>query len=86
MVEPLEDTRSELTFATEPVLSALSQAIPGASRGSPVELDEIEVRQSLIIDVSLSVSCCVLWDVLVLSCDPHVPHILLSFTTMMAST
>jgi hypothetical protein len=46
MVEPLEETRSEITFATEPVLCSLSLAIPGSpgARASPVELDEIEVR------------------------------------------
>lgn len=44
MVEPLEETRGELTFATEPVLSSLELSIPGAGRRSPlVELDEIEV-------------------------------------------
>ena len=45
MVEPLEETRSELTFATEPIICALESAIPGAGRhASLVELDEIEVR------------------------------------------
>lgn len=46
MVEPLEETRSEIVFATEPVLSSLQLAIPDATgRKSPsVELDEIEVR------------------------------------------
>jgi SCY1-like protein 2 len=44
MVEPLEETRSELTFATEPLLSSLSQSIPSASRSPLVELDEVEVR------------------------------------------
>jgi SCY1-like protein 2 len=46
MVEPLEDTRSELIFATEPVISSLAISIPGSpsSRQSTVELDEIEVR------------------------------------------
>jgi SCY1-like protein 2 len=43
MVEPLEETRSELIFATEPVLSSLHLSIPGASRASLVELDEVEV-------------------------------------------
>ncbi|KAF8501214.1 hypothetical protein JB92DRAFT_884592 [Gautieria morchelliformis] len=44
MVEPLEETRSELTFATEPLLSSLSQSIPSASRSPSIELDEVEVR------------------------------------------
>ena len=44
MVEPLEETRSELTFATEPLLSSLSQSIPSASRSPLVDLDEVEVR------------------------------------------
>ena len=44
MVEPLEETRSELIFATEPVLSALELSIPGYGRhASIVELDEVEV-------------------------------------------
>lgn len=44
MVEPLEETRNELIFATEPVLSSLQLSIPGSPRYSPlVELDEIEV-------------------------------------------
>ena len=44
MVEPLEETRTELTFATEPVLSSLHLSIPGSLQYSPlVELDEVEV-------------------------------------------
>ena len=44
MVEPLEETRNELIFATEPILSSLQLSIPASSRYSPlVELDEIEV-------------------------------------------
>ena len=47
MVEPLEETRTELTFATEPVMSSLELAIPGAGKlASLVELDEVEVRAS----------------------------------------
>ena len=43
MVEPLEETRSELIFATEPLLSSLHLAIPGSSHGSSlVDLDEVE--------------------------------------------
>jgi len=46
MVEPLEETRGELVFATEPVLSSLELSIPGAGRSTPlVELDEVEVRE-----------------------------------------
>lgn len=44
MVEPLEETRTELIFATEPVLSSLALAIPDSGRSSSLfELDEIEV-------------------------------------------
>jgi len=42
MVEPLEETRSELVFATEPLLSSLHLAIPGAPSASLVDLDEVE--------------------------------------------
>ena len=49
MVEPLEETRTELIFATEPILSSLDMSI---SRGShyitPVELDEIEVSNGTL--------------------------------------
>jgi SCY1-like protein 2 len=49
MVEPLEETRTELIFATEPVLSSLDLSIPRGSRHTPlVELDEIEVRLLLL--------------------------------------
>lgn len=41
MVEPLEETRSEIVFATEPVLASLQLAI--SNPNSVVELDEIEV-------------------------------------------
>jgi SCY1-like protein 2 len=49
MVEPLEETRSELTFATEPLSCTLQQAIPTSSTHSrndddSLELDEIEVQ------------------------------------------
>lgn len=54
MVEPLEETRSELIFATEPILSSLQLSIPGSSRYSPlVELDEIEVCPFNIYEFSL---------------------------------
>jgi SCY1-like protein 2 len=44
MVEPLEETRSELIFATESILSPLSSSIKTSPRDAPlVELDEIEV-------------------------------------------
>ncbi|EIN07701.1 kinase-like protein [Punctularia strigosozonata HHB-11173 SS5] len=42
MVEPLEETRNELVFATEPVISSLHLSIPGAYRSSLVDLDEIQ--------------------------------------------
>ena len=44
MVEPVEETRGEVIFATEPLLSSLSLAIPGTSRSKALgELDEVEV-------------------------------------------
>ncbi|KAF8487763.1 kinase-like domain-containing protein [Gautieria morchelliformis] len=48
MVEPLEETRSELTFATEPLLSSLSQSIPSASRSPSIELDEVEIQKGIL--------------------------------------
>ena len=59
MVEPLEETRNELIFATEPILSSLQLSIPGSSRYSPlVELDEVEVRVLQIIPIFSSVLIC----------------------------
>jgi SCY1-like protein 2 len=44
MVEPLEETRNELIFATEPVLASLDLAVPKSGRYETlVELDEVEV-------------------------------------------
>ncbi|KAJ6500441.1 kinase-like domain-containing protein [Mycena sanguinolenta] len=49
MVEPLEETRSELIFATEAVLSSLELSIPGAARHKPlVELDEVEIQKGIL--------------------------------------
>ncbi|TRM57589.1 hypothetical protein BD626DRAFT_551011 [Schizophyllum amplum] len=49
MVEPLEETRNELTFATEPIICSLDSAIPGAGRHAPlVELDEIEIQKGVL--------------------------------------
>ncbi|KAG7452863.1 other/SCY1 protein kinase [Guyanagaster necrorhizus] len=49
MVEPLEETRSELIFATEPILSSLDMSIPGSSRFRPwVELDEVEIQKGIL--------------------------------------
>ncbi|GBE82382.1 other/SCY1 protein kinase [Sparassis latifolia] len=49
MVEPLEETRNELIFATEPVLSSLRLSIPGSSHYSPlVELDEVEIQKGIL--------------------------------------
>jgi SCY1-like protein 2 len=48
MVEPLEETRSELLFATEPLLASLAACIKTSKRGvTPLELDEIEVKTFL---------------------------------------
>ncbi|KAF5391896.1 hypothetical protein D9757_001705 [Collybiopsis confluens] len=49
MVEPFEETRTELTFATEPVLSSLELAIPGVGKlASLVELDEVEIQKGIL--------------------------------------
>ncbi|KIO24498.1 hypothetical protein M407DRAFT_26107 [Tulasnella calospora MUT 4182] len=55
MVEPLEETRSELIFATELVLSSLSLAIhnqgsssSSSSRNAALELDEIEIQKGIL--------------------------------------
>jgi hypothetical protein len=48
MVEPLEETRSELIFATEPILSSLELSIQGSGKHpSLVDLDEVEARKPL---------------------------------------
>jgi hypothetical protein len=50
MVEPLEETRSELVFATELVLSSLQMSMPTGSRHTPiVDLDEVEAGTLNII-------------------------------------
>jgi hypothetical protein len=54
MVEPLEETRSELAFATEPLSSTLQQAIPTSSsrnNDDSNELDEIEVCRTSIFQI-----------------------------------
>ncbi|KAI0637126.1 kinase-like protein [Trametes polyzona] len=49
MVEPLEETRNELIFATEPVLSSLHLSIPGSLQYMPlVELDEVEIQKGIL--------------------------------------
>ncbi|KAG5342217.1 hypothetical protein C0989_004529 [Termitomyces sp. Mn162] len=49
MVEPLEETRNELIFATEPVLSSLELSIAGGGRTSSiVELDEVEIQKGIL--------------------------------------
>lgn len=59
MVEPLEETRSELTFATENIVASLHGALISDSGGhrTPgggvsgtvgVELDEIEIQKGLL--------------------------------------
>lgn len=48
MVEPMEETRSEITFATEPILSSLAGSLSSARAGGVLEgvdLDEIEVEE-----------------------------------------
>ncbi|CDO70745.1 hypothetical protein BN946_scf184798.g60 [Trametes cinnabarina] len=49
MVEPLEETRNELIFATEPLLSSLHLSIPGSHHYTPlVELDEVEIQKGIL--------------------------------------
>ncbi|KAG9120806.1 hypothetical protein FRC07_003559 [Ceratobasidium sp. 392] len=50
VVEPLEDGRSELVFATEPLLSTLSLCIPDPSSRQKlqVELDEVEIQKGIL--------------------------------------
>ncbi|CAE6475782.1 unnamed protein product [Rhizoctonia solani] len=53
VVEPLEDGRSELVFATEPLLSTLVLSIPGSAGSSSrqkaqVELDEVEIQKGIL--------------------------------------
>ncbi|TEB36020.1 kinase-like protein [Coprinellus micaceus] len=49
MVEPLEETRTEIVFATEPVLSSLEHSIPGSGKhASLVELDEVEIQKGIL--------------------------------------
>ncbi|KAJ8078461.1 Protein kinase domain-containing protein ppk32 [Marasmius tenuissimus] len=49
MVEPLEETRNELIFATEPVIASLDLSIPGAGKlASLVELDEVEIQKGIL--------------------------------------
>ncbi|KAL4250432.1 Catalytically Inactive Kinase-Related Protein [Abortiporus biennis] len=49
VVEPLEETRTELVFATEPVISSLYLSIPGSIQYTPlVELDEVEIQKGIL--------------------------------------
>ncbi|EJD53253.1 kinase-like protein [Auricularia subglabra TFB-10046 SS5] len=48
MVEPVEETRSELVFATEMLLSSLQLAIPTGGRQLSVELDETEILKGIL--------------------------------------
>jgi SCY1-like protein 2 len=47
VVEPLEETRSELTFATEQVMAPLSEALHNDHRAD-VQLDEVEIQKGLL--------------------------------------
>lgn len=47
VVEPLEETRSEITFATELVTAPLSEALIADSR-SDFQLDEVETQKGLL--------------------------------------
>jgi SCY1-like protein 2 len=49
MVEPVEETRSLITFATEPVTGNLRDALRrGRPREEDGDLDDVEVRESLL--------------------------------------
>lgn len=57
MVEPLEDSRAELTFVTELVMSSLSNTLKpserndGPSRGGNrggADLDEVEIQKGIL--------------------------------------
>ncbi|KAL5490200.1 PPK32 [Sanghuangporus weigelae] len=48
MVEPVEETRAEVAFATEPLLSSLHLSIPGSRAPPLVELDEIEIQKGIL--------------------------------------
>ncbi|KAH9908250.1 kinase-like domain-containing protein [Epithele typhae] len=49
VVEPLEETRTELIFATEPVLASLHLSVPGSFQYMPlVELDEVEIQKGIL--------------------------------------
>ncbi|KZT56720.1 hypothetical protein CALCODRAFT_453963 [Calocera cornea HHB12733] len=53
MVEPMEETRAEITFATEPLTSSLALSIPTSRRsagsgGDSGELDEVEIQKGLL--------------------------------------
>lgn len=52
VAEPLEEVRSELTFATEPVMASLTQALlasESSGRASDnLQLDEIEIQKGLL--------------------------------------
>ncbi|WFD44032.1 Protein kinase domain-containing protein ppk32 [Malassezia psittaci] len=47
VVEPLEETRGELTFATEPISTSLANSL--SSQSNPeYQLDEVEIRKGLL--------------------------------------
>ncbi|KAF8228958.1 kinase-like protein [Tricholoma matsutake] len=49
MVEPLEETRSELVFATELISSSLELSIQGSGKHSSlVDLDEVEIQKGIL--------------------------------------
>ncbi|EJD05722.1 kinase-like protein [Fomitiporia mediterranea MF3/22] len=48
MVEPVEETRTEVLFATEPLLSSLYLSIPNARPSPLVELDEVEIQKGIL--------------------------------------
>lgn len=51
MVEPMEETRSEITFATEPILSSLTGTLASARPGGVldgVDLDETEIQKGIL--------------------------------------
>lgn len=56
MIEPLEETRTELTFVTEPVVDSLGGVIGrmkgDSRRKGEEELDEVEVRSEGVVVMS----------------------------------
>jgi SCY1-like protein 2 len=48
MVEPLEETRAELTFVTETISGSLGNALAAAKKNGEVDLDEVEIQKGTL--------------------------------------